>query len=723
MSNPLGIIEKDQDTPRFLISDLCAYLEEYLSPDHIREVYRAYLFGAEAHVGQHRKTGEPYIYHPVAVARILANMRMDYKCLMAAILHDVIEDTPTAKEQLADTFDAEIAQLVDGVSKLSKIDFNSQAEAQAASLRKMLLAMTKDIRVILIKLADRLHNMRTLGVMRPEKSRRIAKETLDIFAPIANRLGINSMRIELEELGFAAYWPMRYRALQRAVADARGHHRELVENVEKALSTRLEQEDFEGEVYGRQKHLYSIYKKMVEKKLSFSEVVDVFAFRIVVDRVDTCYRVLGVVHNLYKPMPGRFKDYIAIPKANGYQSLHTVLFGPQGIPIEIQIRTEEMDKLAESGIAAHWMYKTGEASGQWVKSRASDWLQNLLEMQQGVGDSMEFLEHVKVDLFPDEVYVFTPRGRIMVLPKGATVVDFAYSVHTDVGNTCVAARVDRRLVPLRTRLHNGQTVEIINSETAGPSPAWLNFVVTGKARANIRSYLKNLQDQEAVNLGRRLLERELNLLSLKLEAIDQSQIDQVLEEFRLENLDSLLAGIALGNHMPLLVARRLAGEEMVPAGSESGAQEAEPSGVLAIRGTEGMVVNFAKCCWPIPDDAIVGVFNPGKGITIHRQGCPNLGDYKKHGHKWIEAEWEPDVQGEFATKIKVESGNQRGVLASVASVISQQESNIEHVGSEERDGLSSTLVFVITVKNRLHLARIMRQVRSLPSVMRISRLK
>ncbi|MCG8097749.1 MAG: HD domain-containing protein, partial [Candidatus Thiodiazotropha taylori] len=344
MSNPLGIIEKDQDAPRFLISDLCAYLEEYLSPDHIREVYRAYLFGAEAHVGQHRKTGEPYIYHPVAVARILANMRMDYKCLMAAILHDVIEDTPTAKEQLADTFDAEIAQLVDGVSKLSKIDFNSQAEAQAASLRKMLLAMTKDIRVILIKLADRLHNMRTLGVMRPDKSRRIAKETLDIFAPIANRLGINSLRIELEELGFAAYWPMRYRALQRAVADARGHHRELVENVEMALSTRLEQEDFEGEVYGRQKHLYSIYKKMVEKKLSFSEVVDVFAFRIVVDRVDTCYRVLGVVHNLYKPMPGRFKDYIAIPKANGYQSLHTVLFGPQGIPIEIQIRTEEMDK-------------------------------------------------------------------------------------------------------------------------------------------------------------------------------------------------------------------------------------------------------------------------------------------------------------------------------------------------------------------------------------------
>ncbi|MCU7933295.1 MAG: bifunctional GTP diphosphokinase/guanosine-3',5'-bis pyrophosphate 3'-pyrophosphohydrolase [Candidatus Thiodiazotropha sp. (ex Dulcina madagascariensis)] len=723
MNNPLGILEKEQDTPRFLISDLCAYLEEYISPDHIREVYRAYLFGAEAHVGQHRKTGEPYIYHPVAVARILADMRMDYKCLMAAILHDVIEDTPTAKEQLAETFDSEIAELVDGVSKLSKIDFNSQAEAQAASLRKMLLAMTKDIRVILIKLSDRLHNMRTLGVMRPDKSRRIAKETLEIFAPIANRLGINSMRLELEELGFAAYWPMRYRALKNAVTDARGHHRELVENVETAIRARLEQEDLHGQVFGRQKHLFSIYKKMVEKKLSFSEVVDVFAFRIVVDRVDTCYRVMGSVHNLYKPMPGRFKDYIAIPKANGYQSLHTVLFGPQGIPIEIQIRTEEMDKLAESGIAAHWMYKTGEASGQWVKSRASDWLQNLLEMQQGVGDSMEFLEHVKVDLFPDEVYVFTPRGRIMVLPKGATVVDFAYSVHTDVGNTCVAARVDRRLVPLRTRLHNGQTVEIINADNAGPSPAWLNFVVTGKARANIRSYLKNLQAQEAVNLGKRLLERELNLLSLQLDQIDQERIDRLLSEFRLESLDMLLADIALGNHMPMLVARRLAGEELAPPAPESSQQESLPAGVLAIKGTEGMVVNFAKCCRPIPGDAIVGVFNPGKGIVIHRQGCHNLGDYKKHGHKWIEAEWETDVEGEFATMIKVESGNQRGVLASVASAISQQGSNIEHVGSEERDGLSSTLVFVITVKNRLHLARLLRQVRSLPSVMRISRVK
>ncbi len=720
LSAPVNLSEQNQDVPRFLISDLCVSLESYLRQEQIREVYRAYLFGAEAHSGQHRKTGEPYIYHPVAVARILAGMRMDYKCLMAAILHDVIEDTPTAKEQLAEIFSSEIAELVDGVSKLSKIDFNSQAEAQAASLRKMLLAMTKDIRVILIKLADRLHNMRTLGVMKPKKARRIARETLDIYAPIANRLGINSIRLELEDLGFAAHWPVRHRVLKKAVADTRGHHRELVENVETAIRGRLEQEGLAGQVFGREKHLLSIYRKMVQKKLSFSEVVDVFAFRIVVDRLDTCYRVLGAVHNLYKPMPGRFKDYIAIPKANGYQSLHTLLFGPQGIPIEIQIRTEEMDKLAESGIAAHWMYKSGDTGGQWVKSRASDWLHNLLEMQQGVGDSVEFLDHVKVDLFPDEVYVFTPRGRIMVLSKGATVVDFAYAVHTDVGNTCVAARVDRRLVPLRTRLFNGQTVEIINSETANPSPAWLNFVVTGRARANIRAFLKNLQRQEAVGLGRRLLERELTLLSQNLGKVSQERIEALLQEYRLASLDDLLAEISMGNRMSLLIARRLVGEE-VTAAEEMSLTQDEPSGVLFIKGTEGMVVNYARCCRPIPGDAIVGVFNPGKGIVIHRQGCSNLGDYAKHGHKWIEAEWENDVQAEFATEIRVEAGNRRGLLATVASTISELGSNIEQVSSEERDGISTTLVFVVTVKGRQHLARIMRHVRRVPSVMKISR--
>lgn len=722
MIPPLGasrIEDNHQDGPRFLISDLCSLLEAYLSHEHIREVYRAYLFGADAHSGQKRRSGEPYIYHPLAVAHILSDMRMDYKCLIAAILHDVIEDTHTPKEKIVELFDDEVAELVDGVSKLTKIDFSSQLEAQAASLRKMLLAMTKDIRVILIKLADRLHNMRTLGVMPVDKARRIARETLDIYAPIANRLGINAIRLELEELGFAAHWPMRYEVLRDAVARTRGRHQELVETVEVSIRGRLQQEGLGGLVKGREKHLYSIYRKMVQKRLSFNEVVDVFAFRIVVDQVDTCYRVLGAMHNLYKPMPGRFKDYIAIPKSNGYQSLHTVLFGPQGIPIEIQIRTEEMDKLAESGIAAHWMYKTGETDGQWVKSRASAWLRNLLEMQQGVGDSVEFLEHVKVDLFPDEVYVFTPRGQIMVLPKFATVVDFAYAVHTDVGNTCVAARVDRRLVPLRSQLFNGQTVEIITSENAGPSPAWLSFVVTSKARINIRSFLKNLRWQEAVDLGRRLLSRELSLLSKNLTDIDEASIDHLVKGYRLESFDHLLADIALGNRMPILIAQRLAGEE--PAQGEEHEAQQHVSGALMIKGTEGMVVNFAKCCRPIPGDDVMGVFNPGKGIVIHRQDCRNLGDFDKQGHKWVEAEWESGVSGEFLTEIRVEADNRRGLLANVANVISEQGANIERVGSEERDGLSTTLVFVITVHSRQHLAKIMRQVRTVPSVIKIYR--
>jgi guanosine-3',5'-bis(diphosphate) 3'-pyrophosphohydrolase len=452
---PVEPVPSDQDKPRFLISDLCVDLEAYLAPDQIREVYRAYLFSAEAHEGQRRKSGEPYIYHPVAVARILADMRMDHKCLMAAILHDVIEDTHTAKEALAREFDEEIAELVDGVSKLTQIDFKSHAEAQAANMRKMLLAMTKDIRVILIKLADRLHNMRTLGALNPAKSRRISRETLEIYAPIANRLGINSIRLELEDLGFAHHWPWRHRCLSNAVNRARGARKELVANVETAIEERMRQEGMRGRVIGRQKHLYSIYSKMVGKKLAFKDVVDVYAFRIIVDSLDSCYRVLGVVHNLYKPVPGRFKDYIAIPKSNGYQSLHTVLFGPNGLPIEIQVRTEDMHRMAESGIAAHWVYKTQKGEVGGAQARASDWLQNLLEMQQGAGgDSMEFLENVKIDLFPDEVYVFTPKGRILVLQRGATAVDFAYAIHSDVGNSCVAARIDRRLAPLRTPLYH-----------------------------------------------------------------------------------------------------------------------------------------------------------------------------------------------------------------------------------------------------------------------------
>jgi GTP diphosphokinase / guanosine-3',5'-bis(diphosphate) 3'-diphosphatase len=712
------------DKPRFLISDLCVYLESYLTGEQIREVYRAYLFGADAHEGQQRKSGEPYIYHPIAVARILAEMRMDHKCLMAALLHDVIEDTPTAKDQLAAVFDEEIADLVDGVSKLTQIDFKSRAEAQAASFRKMMLAMTKDIRVILIKLADRLHNMRTLGVMTPEKCRRVSRETLEIYAPIANRLGIYGIRRELEELGFAYHWPWRHRILERAVSRARGTHTELVANVETALRSRMEHDEIVGEVIGRRKHLYSIYRKMRDKKRAFSEVVDVFAFRVAVDRVDTCYRALGLVHNLYKPVPGRFKDYIAIPKSNGYQSLHTVLFGPQGLPIEIQIRTEDMERIANSGIAAHWMYKSGSAECDSPQGLASDWLQNLLEMQRGYGDSVEFLERVKIDLFPDEVYVFTPRGRILVLPKGATVVDFAYAIHSDVGNSCVAARIDRRLAPLRTALRSGQTVEIINAPAAVPNPAWLNFVVTGKARANVRSYLKNLKGKEAESLGQRLLDVELAAFQLNWETLPKDRLDEYLTTSDIAEAPALLAEIGLGNRMPALVARRLVGE-----GCGEIAEEERPgdngtghSHRFSIKGTEGMVVTFARCCRPIPGDDIVGLFSTGKGIVVHRQECRNLGDFQSQRDKWLDVEWASEASGDFSTEIRVEVGNRRGALATVAAAIAEMGSNIENVQSREKDGTNSALDFLLMVHSRKHLAQIMRRLRAIPLVMRIRRM-
>jgi RelA/SpoT family (p)ppGpp synthetase len=546
---------------------------------------------------------------------------------------------------------------------------------------------------------------------------------MEIYAPIANRLGIYGVRRELEELGFAHYWPWRHRILERAVNRARGARKELVANVETMLRGRLEQEGIGGKVVGRRKHLYSIYRKMGDKKRSFSDVVDVFAFRVVVDRVDTCYRVLGLVHNLYKPVPGRFKDYIAIPKSNGYQSLHTVLFGPQGLPIEIQVRTEDMQRIADSGIAAHWLYKSGDGDGGNPQALAADWLQNLLEMQRGAGDSVEFLEHVKVDLFPDEVYVFTPRGRILVLPKGATVVDFAYAIHSDVGNTCVAARIDRRLAPLRTALDSGQTVEIINAPRAVPNPAWLNYVVTGKARANVRAYLKNLQRKEAEALGRRLLEVELVAFGLDWARLPRERLDDYLAASNVAGVEVLLADIGLGNRMPALVARRLAGDGCGEiAGKERpGDETGGHPHRFSIKGTEGMVVNFARCCRPIPGDDIVGLFNPGKGIVVHRHECRNLGDFQNQRDKWLDVEWASEPSADFSTEIRVEVGNRRGTLATVAAAIAERGSNIENVQSREKDGVSTALDFLLMVHSRKHLAQIMRRVRSIPAVMRIHR--
>jgi len=724
----------------FLISDLCALLETYIEPAQVKEVYRAYLFGANAHEGQQRLSGEPYIYHPLAVARILAEMRMDTNSIIAALLHDVIEDTPTAKDQLAKEFGEEVAELVDGVSKLTQVQFESRAEAQAENFRKMMLAMVRDIRVILIKLADRLHNMRTLGVMPPPKRRRISRETLEIYVPIAHRLGMHNLRLELEDLGFKSLFPLRYQILENAVKKARGNRGEVVEKIRSNIQERLLQEDMRVNVIGREKHLYSIYEKMRSKGLTFSEVFDVYAFRIIVDKPDTCYRVLGIVHNIYKPVPGKFKDYIAIPKTNGYQALHTVLFGPYGIPIEVQIRAEDMDKVANVGIAAHWLYKSGaEAKRQDL---AQEWLRGLLEMQQTAGNSLEFLENVKIDLFPDEVYVFTPDGDIMTLPRGSSIVDFAYAVHSDLGNSCVAGKIDRRLAPLRTELLNGQTVEIISAPGAKPNPVWLDFVVSAKARSNIRIFLKRLKYDEAVELGRRLLEKSLATFSANLDDVPPERIAGLLTEFKLNSIDDLFEEISLGNRVALLVARQLT----IPQSPENRLQRSalRPQAIknvfsryapewmkgsqkdkrpLAIRGTEGTIVSYAKCCCPIPGDSILGFISIGRGIVIHRESCKNTKDYRSRPDKWVDVQWEHEGEGVFPVDVRVDTENRRGVLATVAASIAEMSSNIENVSMEERDGTHSSMNFTLSVRDRKHLANIIRRVRRIDSVVRMIRSK
>jgi len=697
-----------------LIGELCTELEAYLEPQQVEEVYRAYLLGARAHEGQSRVSGEPYISHPVAVARILSEMRMDANCIIAAILHDVIEDTPTLKENLIEEFGEEVAELVDGVSKLTQIDFRSRAEAQAENFRKMMLAMVKDIRVIIIKLADRLHNMRTLDAMPPDKRRRIARETMDIYAPIANRLGIFKMRHELLDLSIKSAYPMRYRALESACREVVGYRKEIFNTIETAIRNRLKEGDIHATVKYRQKNIHSIYRKMKEKNISFKSLTDVFGVRIMTDSVDDCYRVLGVMHNLYKPLPGKFKDYLAIPKTNGYQSLHTSLFGPHGVAVEIQIRTEDMDHFAESGIAAHWLYKEGENSTTTAQSRALEWLKNLLEMQQKSGSSQEFLESVKVDLFPDEIYVFTPKGDIKKLPRGSTVVDFAYAVHTDVGNNCVAARVDGRMTPLSSRLYNGQTIEIVNSEASRPHPSWLDFVITARARTNIRHFLKSLQKAEAITLGQRLLQQSVSNLVGSEETITKARFSRVLEQYKLKDSEELLAEIGLGNRNSILVAKAM--YEI-----EDDITEFDIAGMpLAIKGTEGMVVSYAKCCRPVPGDAIIGFMSSGKGIVVHQQNCPNITETSSENRQ-LSVQWSDHVEGEYLAFMRIQVANQRGVLANLAATIANMSSNIEHVQLTEKDGSISTIEFVVTVKDRTHLARIMKKLRSLPVVNRIWR--
>ena len=717
---PLEVPELPQDK---LVRRLCGVLSGYLDHAQIDEVCRSYDLAAVAHDGQLRLSGEPYICHPLSVALILAEMRMDAKGIMAAIMHDVIEDTPVTKDQLRAQFGDEVAELVDGVTKLGQLDCKSRAEAQAQNVRKMFLAMVKDLRVIMVKLADRLHNMRTLGVMSPNRRRRIARETLDIYAPIANRLGMNEIRLELEDLGFAAMYPMRARILEQAVKKARGNRREVVDTITASIDRRLKDAGLpHSEILGREKHLFSLYQKMRNKHLSFSEVYDVYAFRIIGDSVDECYRALGIVHNLYKPIPGRFKDYIAVPKANGYQSLHTVLVGPYGQPLEIQIRTRAMHHLAESGIAAHWLYKSEHDQSSYSQARAHEWLRDLLEIQKTSGDSMEFLDNLKVDLFQQEVYVFTPKGLIVKLPRGATIVDFAYAVHTDVGNTCVSARIDRQLAPLQTQLQNGQTVEIITAPWARPNPLWLNFVATAKARASIRSYLRNFKKQEGITLGRRLLEKELDGVGFRIEDVPQSRFDELLNQLELPSLDALLEDIGLGNRLPMLVARQL-------MQTESATNAVNPAGTkrdlapLIIKGTEGMVVSLGKCCRPIPGDPIIGFFNPGKGIVVHLTECRNVDELRKKHMNWLDVQWDKHAAGDFPAVIRLELMNQVGTLAKVASTISRMRANIENVQITNQDSQLSVDIITLMVKDRNHLATVVRELRKLAVVLKISRVK
>ena len=711
------------------INELSKTIGTYLQPEQVNKVQLAYQFSAEAHEGQKRVSGEPYIHHPLEVAYILGDMRMDYQTLVAAILHDVIEDTPTVKTEIRKKFGKGIAELVDGVSKLDKVKFESFEEAQANNFQKMLMAMSTDIRVILVKLADRLHNMRTLEALKSGKRVRIAKETLEIYAPIALRLGINSIRLELEELGFATLYPLRYRILDEQINKARGHRKEVISKIRTALKRRMRQEKIPGQIFGREKHLHGIYKKMRDQNLSFSDVYDVYAFRIIVDDVDTCYRTVGTVHNLYKPVPGKFKDYIAIPKTNGYQSLHTALFGPYGVPIEIQIRTKEMNDVAEVGIAAHWLYKTGNTSKNinrvnkdqsGAQQRAREWLRNIVEMNKTAGNPEEFFENVKIDLFPDEVYIFTPKGKIMELPSGSTAIDFAYAIHTDIGNTCVGARVNRKLVPLGTQLTSGQTVEIIAASSGRPNPAWLSFVVTAKARSQIRHFLKNLQQSEAIALGKRLLNRELEPFSLTYQDISEVDMKYLLNENKNENENELFEDIGLGNKMAPLIARQLVVLKKL-ASKKNQENSVDNTIPLSIKGTEGMVVKFPKCCYPIPGDPIHGFVTSGRGIVIHRQTCKNLAEYQKQQEKWINVEWEPYNEGEYQVKIHLNVNNQRGVLATVAAAIADTDANINSVEMKERDGRHTSLRFIIEVKNRVHLAKVIRRIRLIKSVSQIDR--
>ena len=693
----------------------------YLKPGDIDRIEAAYQFSHTAHHGQLRKSGAPYISHPLAVAQIVASWQLDAQAVMAALLHDVTEDTEVTKKDISEHFGKPVAELVDGLSKLDRIEFQSQQDAQAENFRKMLLAMARDVRVILIKLADRLHNMRTLDAVSPTQRRRVARETMEIYAPIANRLGLDSLYRELQELSFANLYSLRYRTIAKAVKAARGNRREVVTKVLDAMRQRLEEVGIEAAVTGREKHIYSIYKKMLEKHLSFSQVLDIYGFRIIVKDFQSCYHALGVLHGLYKPVPGKFKDYVAISKVNGYQSLHTTLIGPFGMPVEVQVRTQLMHRIAETGVASHWLYKGTEAELNEVQKRTHQWLQSLLDIQNHSGDAAEFLEHIKVDLFPDEVYVFSPKGRILALPRGATTVDFAYAVHTDIGNRCMAARINYDLVPLRTELKNGDRVEIITAPHAHPNPAWLAYVRTGKARSQIRHFLKTMQATESRELGERLLGQALRALGARLPDVAAERWDKLVRDTSAHSKQEVLSDIGLGKRLAAIVARKLlnVNEHHYPTDAAGG----KGTGAIVIRGTEGMAVQFAKCCNPIPGDPILGLINKGQGLLVHTHDCPSIGKSRLDPDKWIEVDWDPETNRMFDVVLKVVVLDQRGVLAKVAAAIADAGCNIANVSVDEERGMYATNYFTVQVANRQHLAKVLRSLRRTQEVVRISRVK
>ncbi len=709
----------------------------YLKPDEIVQVKKAFQFSDAAHLGQYRHSGEPYITHPVAVAELCATWRLDAPSIMAALLHDVIEDTGCTKADLVEKFGSKVAELVEGLTKLDKLEFQSHAEAQAESFRKMFMAMARDVRVILVKLADRTHNMRTLDAVPMEKRRRVARETIEIYAPVAHRLGLNIIYRDLQDLSFRYSMPMRFRVIEGAVKRARGNRKEIVEKILQATRMAFAKSNLEVDVQGREKTLFSIYNKMRAKHLTFSQVLDVYAFRVTVHSIDECYRALGILHAIYKPMPGKFKDYIAIPKLNGYQSLHTTLLGPSGVPVEFQIRTSDMHAIAEAGVAAHWAYKDGSPDMSEVQNRAHQWLQSLIDIQDSSGDSQEFLEHVKIDLFPDAVYVFTPKGQIRALPRGATALDFAYSIHSDLGNTCVAVKINGMQLPLRSELKNGDIIEVVNSANSQPNPGWLAFVRTGKARASIRHSLKTKHYAESLQLGERLLASALRQQGVDAGLLTPEVWEKLLHWTGDKTREEACVNIALGRRSPQELAIRLnilindegGGEQMRLGAGDwvSPQQESIPHHhqrqAILVDGREGNSMSFQSCCHPIPGDNIIGYLGKGEGLQIHANDCPvALRMLSKDGDKWVEVEWGKDVNREFEVDLAIDTRQGKGVLARVASSVTAADSNIMNVSMEDRYKEDSvTIRFTIQVSDRLHLSKVMRSLRTNPDVMRVTR--